>query len=140
MKLLVCLIDDDIVYQHVTKVMLSNADSAKIDNIIQLHDGQQAIDYFVKHADNTELLPDLIFLDINMPHKDGWEFLEEFSTLRLKKAGTIYMVSSSVSSADRERANDHDMVSGYVVKPVAKQDLESLLIEIIDKNPAKDPT
>lgn len=138
MKLLVCLIDDDLVYQHVTKIMLNNANSANIDRIIQLHDGQQAIDYFVKNAGDPIQLPDVIFLDINMPHKDGWEFLEDFSKLKVSKAGTIYIVSSSVSAADRERANDHSMVSGYVVKPVAKQDLEKLLLDIINKKPEKD--
>jgi CheY-like chemotaxis protein len=55
-----------------------------------------------------------------MPYMDGWEFLEEYATLksRLSKKIIIYVVSSSVSELDINRAKRISDVTDYIVKPI----------------------
>ncbi len=69
-----------------------------------------------------ETFPDLIFLDINMPAMNGWEFLEEYITLEndLPKSITIIMLSTSDNMSDIERAKSNRLVHDYVVKPLSR--------------------
>jgi CheY-like chemotaxis protein len=74
----------------------------------------------------TDSIPDgnaILFLDINMPTMDGWEFLEAFNTFResIKKKLKVYMLSSSVDPADVERANVNPNVISFLEKPLSKE-------------------
>ncbi|MEJ6979269.1 hypothetical protein WG906_02330 [Pedobacter sp. P351] len=54
----------------------------------------------------------MIFLDIEMPFIDGWQFLDEYSALILPKPITIYIVSSSISSLDQEKSHQYKNIKG----------------------------
>ena len=73
-----------------------------------------------------------IFLDINMPVMDGWQFLEHFVQIggSLKKEVTLYIVSSSINPKDIEKANKLESISGYIIKPVKPKDLEVLFRKV----------
>lgn len=77
------------------------------------------MNFFAKNIDENKL-PDIIFLDINMPIVDGWDFLEEFDKIKnsLPKTINIYMVSSSINAFDRVRAESQKLVNGYISKPI----------------------
>ena len=77
-------------------------------------------------ADNIEILPDLILLDINMPVMDGWEFMEKMGLLKSKfsKNITVYIVSSSIATADKNKSKTYSDILGYLSKPVTINDLE----------------
>ncbi len=127
---IICLIDDDDVYQFTfTKSLKGNKIAKKI---LVFSDGEEAIDFMIDNISNTEILPDVIFLDINMPVMDGWEFLEEFVELKPKvgKEITVYMVSSSVDPADVNRAKAISDVSDYLIKPVAEDQLGKIITSI----------
>ena len=70
---------------------------------------RKAIDFFKSNLQNVDSIPDIIFLDINMPIKDGWQFLEDFKALLsdVKKDITIYMVSSSVDDYDIKKSKEY---------------------------------
>lgn len=125
----VYIIDDDLVYQYTAIKTLGNI----IDNssIKVFPDGEEAINFISQHIENNEELPDVIFLDLNMPIMDGWEFLNEFKKFktRYNKLTHIYLVSSSNDDTDTERANKFNLVEGYLVKPVSQQ----IYLEILDK-------
>lgn len=124
---IICLIDDDDIYQFTfTRGLKSNKVAKKI---LVFSDGEEARDFMRDNVANTEVLPDVIFLDINMPVMDGWEFLEEFVKLKTKvqKKITIYMVSSSVDPADVERAKAISDVSDYLIKPVGESQLKQII-------------
>lgn len=124
---IICLIDDDDIYQFTfTRGLKSNKVAKKI---LVFSDGEEARDFMRDNVANTEVLPDVIFLDINMPVMDGWEFLEEFVKLKTKvqKKITIYMVSSSVDPADVERAKAISDVSDYLIKPVGESQLTQII-------------
>jgi response regulator RpfG family c-di-GMP phosphodiesterase len=71
----------------------------------------------------------LILLDINMPTMTGWEFLEKYNELdeHIKKLFTIYILSSSVDLRDKEKAAANKNVKEYIVKPLSKENLASIL-------------
>lgn len=98
------------------------------DDIIVCQHGKEALDYLMSIADEGKL-PDVILLDINMPVLDGWQFLDEFLKIRSrwKKEITIYMVSSSVSKGDIEKAKSYDVIRDYLIKPVKTEDLNRIL-------------
>ena len=123
----ICLIDDDDVYQFTFTKGLKESDAAK--DILVFSDGEEALSFFRENISKTENLPDLIFLDIDMPIMDGWQFLDEFVSLKPKvdKKITIYMVSSSIDSADIDRAKAISEVSEYFVKPIDIDDLHAIL-------------
>jgi len=127
-KHIVCLIDDDNIYQYTARVILESTGLAK--QIHSFYDGKAALNYFIEQLPaNPDALPDVIFLDINMPVMNGWEFLEEYNKLATSfpKPITVYMVSSSVNSTDMQRSRSYKSVSDYLVKPVNRNTYQELM-------------
>ena len=92
--------------------------------IFEASDGGQALELFHSYRRDGQgacsaFPPHFIFLDINMPGKDGFDFLREYNnlmdTLDLA-ASKIFMFSSSDRQEDQDRAFAYDFVKGYVVK------------------------
>ncbi|HEY6159636.1 MAG TPA: response regulator [Bacteroidia bacterium] len=115
------LVDDDEIYVFLTKRTIEETNLA--DQVKIFRNGKEAIDFLEGAADNIELLPEIIFLDITMPILDGWGFIEEYISLkpRLGKKITLYIVSTSVSPADIQRAKEISVVSDFIIKPVTKE-------------------
>jgi CheY-like chemotaxis protein len=67
-----------------------------------------------------------------MPIMDGWQFLEEYVTLKpnLSKKITVFMISSSVDPTDLERAKKISEVSDYIVKPITPDALKEIILAI----------
>lgn len=123
---LACLIDDDSIYTYTMERMLSNG--GYCNNLMIFKDGEEAIAYFKSILTETDKIPDVIFLDVNMPVMGGWEFLEEFSQLKptLAKNVTIYVVSSSVFASDIEKAKSISAVSDYIIKPITTEHFDRI--------------
>ncbi|MDQ7918564.1 response regulator [Mesonia sp. MT50] len=69
----------------------------------------------------------MILLDLSMPVMDGWQFLDEFTKVKIEKKITIYIVSSSIDPMDYERAKSYNDIQNYIIKPVQTEDLKSIL-------------
>lgn len=130
-KHIVCLIDDDNIYQYTARIILEATGLTK--EIRSFYNAQDALAFFNDPSNIVpEVLPDIIFLDINMPVMDGWAFLEEYDKFyrQLPKNIQIYMVSSSVNSSDMQRSRTYPTVSDYLVKPVNRNQYEEVMEQL----------
>lgn len=143
MKQLNCilLIDDDEPTNFLNKMTLEQAGCTRHIRIAQ--SGQAALDYLrgcgpsLPGSDkepgpatlDTYLRPDLIFLDINMPAMDGWEFLAQYRDLPPeKKADTVLiMLTTSLNPDDELRTRAIPEIAGFENKPLKQDQLENLL-------------
>lgn len=123
----IAVVDDDTVYQFTASRTLK---ATKLtDQILQFPNGHEALAFLNDHAGDPGKLPDIIFLDINMPITDGWMFLDEFRKLKeeFSKKMLIYVVSSSIDPRDLSRARNNPEVSDYVEKPITLKKFSELL-------------
>ncbi|MBU0697063.1 MAG: response regulator [Bacteroidetes bacterium] len=124
---IICIVDDDAVYQFTTRKSIEVHNLAR--KILIFSDGEEAINFMIDNVANATDLPDIIFLDINMPIMDGFQFMEEYARLkpRIGKRITIYMVTSSVDSEDIERAKSISEISDYIVKPINPEQFKEII-------------
>ncbi|MFV8351523.1 response regulator [Flavobacterium sp. XS1P32] len=127
-----CIVDDDDIYQFTTSLLLKKTDL--VNKIIVFSNGLKAINFLKDEMGNKENIPDVLFLDINMPVMDGWEFLEEYLLIKpmMPKKVVIYMVSSSVDEKDVLKAKSISALSGYMVKPISSQNIMEVILEILN--------
>ncbi len=124
---LIAIVDDDEVHQFTLKKQIEF--SGLSDEIIVFSDGEEVFKHFESNLNNPKRIPDVIFLDINMPIMDGWDFVSEFKRLKssLTKEVSIFMVSSSIREEDIRRAKGILEISDYIVKPISSQTLFNLI-------------
>ncbi len=122
------LIDEDEIDNIINqKIIESNNFSERV---MVFQTGTDALDFLRVNSKNGENLPDLIFLDINMPIMDGFQFLEEFEKLEspILDKSKIIMLSSSISPRDIDRAASNRFVKKYLNKPLNSRYLQAITI------------
>ena len=126
----VCIVDDDDIYQFTIVKTLKALELT--DRIMVFSDGEEALEFMLDNINEDDELPDVIFLDIDMPVMDGFQFMEEYVKIKpnIGKKITIYMVSSSVDPADIERAKKISEITDYIVKPITHDQLKSIIQEL----------
>ncbi|MFX0556291.1 response regulator [Maribacter sp. CXY002] len=128
-----CIIDDDPIFIYGTKRIMKEMDFCE--SFIVYNNGQEALDGIMKITSAGEKLPSIIFLDLNMPIMNGWEFLDEFIKLPTNNTNKIlvYIISSSVDPRDLEKVKLYQEVNNYILKPITPKDLETILTTISTK-------
>jgi CheY-like chemotaxis protein len=125
--------DDQITTFYVTRMFQKE----RLDvNLKIASNGQEAINYFISTMTDTSAKPSLIFLDLNMPVMDGWEFLEEMKKLDAAQlSGThVAICTSSDSFHDIEKANAYSVVKEYITKPMNTDILINMINKYLDGN------
>lgn len=92
--------------------------------------GKDAYDNLLPKLHTKTNLPDVIFLDLNMPVMDGWQFLDELIKIPIAEQIPLYIVSSSVDSRDIKKAESYKMVNKYIVKPFSLSIVQELMNEL----------
>ncbi|MEO9887786.1 MAG: response regulator [Balneola sp.] len=125
----VCIIDDDKVYTFGVKKIIKSY--LPDNNVISFENGKKALDGIQKMISSGEELPDLILLDIDMPEMNGWEFLNEFESIRsdVNKKIQIFVISSRIDKSKQElyKIEWDEKVSDFIKKPVQASILKELL-------------
>ena len=122
------LIDDNEMDNVFHEVILRRSEFTG--EVLAFEDAQHALDYL--QADETRT-PTLIFLDINMPRMDGFEFAGKAEVLLQRTPSTtIVMLSSSSAGPDKEKAAGISAISGFIVKPLIEQQARELISGNLD--------
>lgn len=125
----VLLIDDDEPTNIFTSIILEDVGCAEKVHIAQ--GGKEALNFLSDciQKETALCLPDLIFLDINMPAMDGWEFLDEYQKLKEEKwqNPVIVMLTTSLNPDDRMKASQRPDVAFFETKPLTEEKLKNVL-------------
>lgn len=123
---LVMLVDDNDTDNFINKRIIELTSFAY--RIEIKNSGKSALEYLNSVKDDEENLPDLIFLDINMPIVDGFVFLYEFESFpeAIKKKCKIVILSSSDNKRDIDKIVNNDYVIKFITKPLTEEALDNV--------------
>jgi CheY-like chemotaxis protein len=129
---LILCVDDDPITLMLCKMVIAKSSFAT--EIITAQNGEEALNYFDDLKLNNlgaeiKKYPSLVFLDLNMPVMDGWEFLDHFSkeeyTTTFKNT-KIIVLSSTIDPNDIQKSKTYPMVLDFLSKPITKEIIEHL--------------
>ena len=122
----VFMIDDNPLEHFIADRMLSKYVNPL--DILHSVDARLALDFLEENSQNVVALPDLILLDLNMPHFSGLDFLESFKPIenRLIKHIDIFILSSSVNLSDINLCKKFLFVKSYFIKPLTQDIIKQI--------------
>ena len=128
---LALLIDDDDVVNILNTIMVRQ--TGRVESILAIQSAEKALEA-LSAFQREDKWPSLIFVDINMPGMDGWEFIEQFreSFSAYKQKCVICLLSSSLDPRDKQKAEQSDMVDYYASKPLTKEVVHTVWKKYVD--------
>lgn len=122
------LIDDDVIGIFLTERLLQKENFSS--KIVSFTSADAALT-FLNQAPATDY-PRVIFLDLNMPLVDGWDFLEALRPLEAQLLGRcrIYILTSSLAHSDTSRVKDYPLVWGLIHKPIDQLQIQSIQAQL----------
>jgi CheY-like chemotaxis protein len=126
----IMLIDDNEDDNFYHKMIIRELDLAE--HIEVAETGFEALELLSK----TTTTPNLIFLDINMPAMNGWEFLEEYRKLNEERKAQIIiiMLTTSLNPIDKKRAEKIPEINGFETKPLTTEMLKKIFDKFFERD------
>ena len=120
----ILLVDDDDDDNYYHQIIINKMNM--VDQIDIAMNGIEGIAYLKNEVHNP---PDLIFLDLNMPKMNGWEFLDQYKNLDIAQRAKVLIIilSTSANPDDIKRAKEIQEVTGFNTKPLTKEYLTEIL-------------
>ncbi|MBC7391498.1 MAG: response regulator [Opitutaceae bacterium] len=124
---IIAIVDDDKTFRFIFSVQLLEINNSN--KILQFEDGYNILEFLLENKENSDLLPDIIFLDLAMKQIDGWVFIEEFENVKkyLPKDIIIHILTGSNEELDKLKASVNPHISHYLNKPVTNNQLKELI-------------
>lgn len=117
----VMLVDDDAATNFIHEQVIREAGFSGTIQAFQRAD--EAVEHLASHR------PQILFLDLNMPGMDGWEFLDALEQrAELARPGALVVLTTSLNPDHHERAAAHPLVNTVLNKPLTVEGLEQALI------------
>lgn len=127
----ILLIDDDKATNFINEIIIRK--SGVKTHIEVCNTAQRGLDFLSSKGDFSHQIgypqPGIIFLDINMPGMNGWEFLEEYEKLpeNQKAKIVVAMLTTSINPEDRFRSGANENVQAFISKPLTKEYLHQII-------------
>ena len=123
----ILLIDDDRATNFLNKMILDQMGCCE--RVVAVESGPEGLDFLKTKIDGKYPHPELLFLDINMPGMNGWEFLEQYKSLdeEIRAQVVLMMLTTSLNPDDFNRAEDLPEVKGYLNKPLNEERMAEVL-------------
>jgi CheY-like chemotaxis protein len=130
----ILVIDDNAVDRYIAKRIIEKFLFAQ--EIVLQESAREALKYLTSLESFPDLLPQFIFLDINMPGMNGHEFLEEYTKISetIKRNCVIIIMTSSSHTDDLKRSDNNPLVAHFLNKPLDKEKLEIIKQEFLLQN------
>ena len=125
----ILLVDDDDDCNEYHKIIIEKMECT--DKIEVANDGAEALAFLLSSDSGGHPKPAIIFLDINMPGMNGWEFLEEYKKLdeKFKAKIVLVMLTTSINPDDRNRAFEMGYINGFQNKFLTAATINEILLE-----------
>jgi len=125
------LIDDDDVVNILNTIQVRQ--TGRVESILAIQSAEKALETLSTFQRENKW-PSLIFVDINMPGMNGWEFIDQFreSFSAHKQKCVICMLSSSLDPRDMQKAAQSDMVDHYASKPLTQEVVHTVWKKYVD--------
>jgi CheY-like chemotaxis protein len=133
-KKIIWVVDDDVIFQVIIRKIIERSEMFSVISIFP--NGKEAFLALKDASKHNEMMPNIILLDINMPIMDGWEFMEEISSMEDQniKQINICISTSSIAEEDKNRAKNYPSILNYLSKPISVNDLLNVLDLIKEKS------
>ncbi len=118
----IILVDDDPINNLINKRLITKLEISPV--VEEFLEAEQALQR-IACLDNDEKI--LIFLDINMPVMNGWDFLSFYLEKFQNRSDKIIMLSSSIDFQDRQKAKLFSCVEGFIEKPLTPEKIKNVL-------------
>lgn len=121
----ILLIDDDEPTNYLNELIIHEAGIS--DSVVSVQSGKKGLD-ILQGKGGISCDPELIFLDINMPAMNGWEFIDQYKQLsNVQTSKIIVMLTASINKDDEIRASRINEIADYLNKPLSETILEEVL-------------
>ena len=122
MEIEILIIDDDPIFHLMISNLLKNLGVSKVKSIL---DPKEGLKYLLTHKD----VPDILFLDINMPKLSGWQLLDSLNNSKVDLLSMkIYIVTSSIDKYDTNKSKGYNIVN-FLNKPLKPDTLRKIVVE-----------
>jgi len=125
----IALVDDNSIFCFIFEKLIEKYDKRSI-HVMKFDNGQSAFDFFKAQQDRGESLPELVFVDINMPIMNGWQLLDALikdQHALISDNVPFFIVSSSDNNIDITKAKEYPFIKEYLRKPLDKRKLFAIL-------------
>ena len=131
----ILLIDDDQPTNFFHEMVIRKANC--VEEVVSVQTGHAALEFLQSSVNGEHPQPELIFLDINMPAMNGWEFLDHYKKLPEIQKGRIVvvMLTTSLNPDDADKAKDIPEINGFKSKPLTDAMLAEVLETYFEKYP-----